>query len=222
MKTSLTILIILTVVVLVVILMTSPTCKNAVGAVLGKKKALQTTPPVQKPTVKSIPRPSSAEMKTASNAMKPKSVPVEHRPVGPQVHTLAQSNVPISQPRQEVMSDPKFEVLSGNILDMFNSTMDVSAEFGLTDEQVDAMAREYKASHLDVKKEEVTRHRSIIRSQLDEADAKLRDGFQRPTGRKQTAEDSIIAMREERLSRGEDMMDHRKPSAKLNLMPKNK
>jgi hypothetical protein len=220
MHTSLTILIILTVVVLIVILMTSPTCKNAVGAVLGQKKV--TTPSKGKPaapqiaaarpSVRSLPHPSGQEMKSAAMAMQSASM---HTPAAPQ-------HVSVSAPKMSVMSDPKYPVLNGSVLDLFNSTMDVQSEFGLTEDQIDALAKDFKETHLDVKKDEVTRHRSIIRSQLEEADAKLREGYQARlmSGKKPDTEETIISMRQERLDRGEDLSEPKKVTAKIAIIPR--
>lgn len=222
MHSSLTILIILTVVVLIVILMTSPTCKNAVGSILkGKKKetssdALTSTagPSVEK-KVASREEASKLQQRKAAETM--------------ETYKKAQSGVvqspakvESSQPRVEVKSDPQFKVLSGNILDMFNNTVDVEKQFGLTESQINELAMKYKAEHLDVHREEVTRHRSFVRSDLDEADAKLRDGFQKSTliGKKPNMDETVIAMREEKLANGEDLTRKKKGPVQMVLATK--
>ena len=225
MHTSLTILIILTVVVLIVILMTSPTCKNAVNSVLsGKKqapKAVQSqasnAAPAAKSSVKSIQRPAANEMKKAAAAMKPQVArPAQvqaARTAGPQQINF----VPKVDVTAEVLSDPQYPVLNGNLLDMFNVTVDVQAKFGLSEEQVNAMAKEYKETFLDVKKDDVTRHRSVIRSQLDEAEMKLRGGFVKLSGQKPSVEETLSSMREDRVQRGEELVTAKKPAPKLSI-----
>jgi hypothetical protein len=225
MHTSLTILIILTVVVLIVILMTSPSCKSAVGAMLGQKKVNQPvkaskTPAPAKPSIRSLPKPSGQDMKAAASALKSKvrtgaTQLNTQLPAGPQA-------VKLEKPKTSVMSDPKYPVLNGSVLDLFNSTMDVQSEFGLTEEQIDALAQDFKETHLDAKKDEVTRHRSIIRSQLEEADAKLREGYQTrlTSGKKPNTEETIISMRQERLDLGEDLTERKKPAAKMSIVPR--
>jgi hypothetical protein len=220
MKTSLTVLIILTVVVLIVILMTSPTCRNAVSSVLGGKKqvqkAVKSTPPVAsqpaKPSVNSIQRPSGSDMRAAAAAMgqRPGQAPQVQsstQPLGPQQVNFVP---PSEAPKMEVMSDPKYPVLNGNLLDMFNNTVDVQATFGLSESQIDAMAKEYKETFLDVKKDEVARHRSIIRSHLEEAETKLRQGLTKLSGPKPSIEESLVSMHEERVPA-------QKPSIKLSI-----
>lgn len=206
MHSSLTILIILTVVVLIAILMTSPTCKNAVGAILkGKKKRVEK--PTNPPSAPAVEAPAPKKPQVAS-APKPRApTPVVQSP----------AKVEASQPQMEVKSDPQYRVLTGNVLDMFNNTVDVQSEFGVTDEQIDLMARQYKVDHLDVHKEEVTRHRSFVRSAYEEADAKLREGFQQMMvfGKKPNTEEAIIAMREEKITKGEDLTNKRKKPIKM-------
>jgi len=235
MHTSLTILIILTVVVLIVILMTSPTCKNTVGALLGRKKveakpkvaakksevSASKAAPKKKSTLESLAKPTNTDMKAAAKALnKPQpKTPVKATPEVPKV-------APIETPKVAQTETPKVNashpVLNGSVLDMFNNTLDVKSEFGLSEEQIDALAKEYKTTHLDVHKDEVTRHRSIVRSHLEEADAKLRDGFSANVagGKKPNTEDAIIAMRQERLDKGESLTEKRKKTAKMVLSRK--
>lgn len=201
MHKSLIILIVLTVVVLVAILMTSPTCKNAVGSIFGGKGKRVEAP--KAPRI--APRSDVSSRNLSTNPDHPANLPVSTPAVTP------------VQPKTEVKSDPQFRVLSGNVLDMFNSILDVEAEFGITEEEINRRAEKYKNDHIDIHEEEVTRHRSIIRSQFDEADALLRDGYQRnfTHQKKPNTEEAIIAMREEKLMNGEDLTQKRKKPAKM-------
>lgn len=232
MHTSLTILIILTVVILVVILMTSPTCKSVVGVALGQKKVgnpnnlkaikgntpndrhmSKVTQKAAKPSVERLPRPSGEKLRSAARALPTrKPVAATHVSAGPQ-------HINITAPTSSLVSDPKYPTLNGNLLDLFNSTLDVQSEYGLTEEQIDALAKDFKETHLDVKKDEVTRHRSIIRSQLEQSDAKLQAGYQArlTSGKKTSVEETIIAMREERFNRGENVSEPKKSPSKLTL-----
>lgn len=240
MNTSLIILIVLVVVILVAILLTSPTCKNAVqSAVRGKqsiapvveqnntkqaealerlateaakkrnrqytarnasRKPIQPTRKVntpQKPTVeapKNIPQrpPRNVSRRTAQSDQKvetPQKPTVEARKRTRQytarntIQPIQNNVIPtqsIQTPQNNVSAQVQassFKTLSGHVENLFDPVENVAAEFGLTEAQLDAMARSYKKDFLEAPKVEAVRHKSYVRSEVEAAENKIRETF---------------------------------------------
>lgn len=96
---------------------------------------------------------------------------------------------PGTNPRQVAKDAPKVEaptdltipeiipVLKGRLENLFDFVPNAAAEFGITDEQLDRMARDYHAKHLADKKPQQIRNRNIIRRDAELAEQKLRSSF---------------------------------------------
>jgi hypothetical protein len=194
MHTSLVILIVLVIVVLIVILMTSPTCKNAVASVLKGQKVEkgQNSSSRQKVANGAPSGVDSSRLTPQAHAVPDFSKIHEVRTARRKLHvpsTLVQAPATVSKSGERVAKLPRdlntdhqvkskqFHVLSGNVLDMFNQRVDLEREFGLTENDLNRMAQDYKKRHLDVAKEPITRHRSVIRDQVDGMNDRLTAGF---------------------------------------------
>jgi hypothetical protein len=72
-------------------------------------------------------------------------------------------------------TQPRFPVLSGSLEHMFDIKTDVESEFGITDQQLNSMALDYKKRLLSQHKESVSRNRGIRRSEIELAERNLRE-----------------------------------------------
>jgi hypothetical protein len=169
MKASLVILIALVIVVLVVILWTSPTCRNAVTGVFNKKVEKKVAPVAKPPApiVDAVAQP----IRHGFNAQ-----------AGLPVATPIQTEAPVPVPQTAPAPEAPARRLTGNLFELFNPSVDVQAEYGLSEEQLEVMAREYKAKHLDTPKPEVLRSRHLTRSGLERAEQVGRKSFMTSAG----------------------------------------
>lgn len=209
MNTSLIILIVLVVVILVAILLTSPTCKNAVAnlrpesakkapivnakkdgkkvesasrqrrdQVVAKRQGKQqvAAPKSQKKTNLK----ASADLKNATQKASPQ---VKSGKSGKFVNqTDVEAKVLKEHPDAKILnSQSPFKTLSGKVENLFDPVSNEAAEFGLTEEQLDAMAKAYKKDFLDAPKVETVRHKSYVRSEVENAENKIRESFVQTT-----------------------------------------
>jgi len=70
-------------------------------------------------------------------------------------------------------------IISGDIDDLFNVKLDVESEFGMTDSQINQLAKEYYDRNLAQKKSSRVRHRSVKQVDTDAAESRLRDSYMR-------------------------------------------
>ena len=90
---------------------------------------------------------------------------------------------PVQVARPEQVTEParvqpqSFKVLNGSIEDMFNTRVDVQKEFGISEEQLNVMASDYKKRHLETPKPEVLRNRFIRKSEMERSEQVLRSSF---------------------------------------------
>lgn len=70
-----------------------------------------------------------------------------------------------------------FPVLSGNLYSLLDSKVDVKSNFGISEEELNAMAKKYKETHLDVPKPEIIRNRHLNRTAAENAEAVLLQSF---------------------------------------------
>lgn len=240
MNTSLIILIVLVTVILIAILLTSPTCKNAVASIRGKSKS---SPPVMtpknKPQAPAKKNKLSPQKNTLTNKQTPQKKSVSNKKARNVVSESNEENmhprdrararreerlkgrqsqpseptpeVVPSAPSSEVVEQHKkaldhfegaqvivnkasdFKVLSGRIENMFDVEKDEGSEFGLTEKQLDDMARAYKKEYLDAPKVEVPRHRSVNRRELENAENMTRTSFaQMAANGRRDAEDEFV------------------------------
>jgi hypothetical protein len=205
MKNSLIILIVVVVIILVAILMTTPTCKNVVSGIFKGQKS-KAMAPISQRTVTGVQstRPKVAEPiapKPKPKPPQPISVPdpkqnVDTHPFPPHQQTVqpqasfsgpVPSSIPEPQqniddssfpPHQRsVQPQASFPVLSGNLYNLLDAKVDVKANFNISEEELNAMARKYKATHLDVPKPEVIRNRHVTRSSIENAEAVLLQSY---------------------------------------------
>lgn len=94
------------------------------------------------------------------------------RQIQPQIQ---QPKAQAKQPQTQV--EEIVPIVQGSIENLFDGKLSVEAEFGLTEAQIDQMAREYHDKHLAQKKNGKTRHRSLRQAETDVAETKLRNSF---------------------------------------------
>lgn len=112
----------------------------------------------------------------------------------PQSMTVSQNNntvqwpsqisAPTVQPQSQPIADKKSRqsknpqqtpVLAGSLEHLFDAKTDVEAEFGITEEQLTAMAMDHKKRLMSQQKESVSRNRGIRRADLELAERNLRE-----------------------------------------------
>lgn len=184
MKAGLIILIVLVIIVLIVILMTSPTCRNAVtGVFKGKPKvdSKKISPPVSQPgpVIEQVAQPIVNGKKVTSNKPVSTIAPIHGAGQTPLVNQTAHAPVvpkrePVSAPKEV---SPPAKLLTGNLFELLNPSVDVQAEFGISEAELEALARKYKEQHLDTPKPEVIRSRHLTRSGLEKAEQVSRQSF---------------------------------------------
>lgn len=186
MHTSLTISIVVVIVILIVILITSPTCKNAVSGVLKgeKRQVVQRKAPVETLSGSNKEFVDFQKVHASRTRSKRPQVLVNN------IVQEAAKNAPPKQPVEvtapvhkpiphavPVVEKKSLHVLSGNVLDMFSKAVNLEKEFGITESQLDKLAENFHKKNVETHKEPVTRHRSLIRDQIEAGDKALTEGF---------------------------------------------
>tara|TARA_R110001632_G_scaffold147213_3_gene264276 strand:+ start:3117 stop:3824 length:708 start_codon:yes stop_codon:yes gene_type:complete len=197
MNTSLIILFVLVVVVLAAILLTSPTCKNAVASirpnmgtghppvVLNTKKSKMSLAA----TAKKNDRKSAKSKKHAKHVEKkvPTKMSVyKQRKEEEQARKKAEAKALAEHPDAKVIhveaAPPSaFKTLNGRVENLFDPVDNSADQFGLSEAQLDAMAMAYKKDHLDAPKVETVRHKSYVKSEVENAEKKIRESFVQTT-----------------------------------------
>lgn len=194
MRSGLIILIVLVIIVLIAILMTSPTCRSAVtGVFKGKPKvdAKKSMPPVSAPTpmIEQVAKPIVMNNKSVQQA--PPVAQQAERVASPvasngPIHGSGQVNTNRSAPAQEQVStqqasaprvNASAKLLTGNLFELLDPSVDVQAEFGISEAELDVLAKKYKEQHLDTPKPEVIRSRHLTRTGLENAERVSRQSF---------------------------------------------
>jgi hypothetical protein len=188
------ILIVVVAIILVAILMSSPTCKKAVSGIFKGKKEVASKPKVAEPIApKPKPRPPQpiSIPDPKQNTDNPVFPPNQQGVVQPQASVPAmvpdpQQNVdnPEFPPHQRGVVQPQasFPVLSGNLYNLLDPKVDVKANFGISEEELNVMARKYKETPLDTPKPEIIRNRYVNRSAMERAENVLLQSFISSTG----------------------------------------
>lgn len=103
-----------------------------------------------------------------------------------QAEKVAKANAERVQQKQEVQpkklesrENDYVPIISGDIDDLFNVKLDVESEFGMTDSQINQLAKEYYDRNLAQKKSSRVRHRSVKQVDTDAAESRLRDSYMR-------------------------------------------
>ena len=68
-------------------------------------------------------------------------------------------------------------ILEGPIENLFDTKLDVQAEFGMTEAEIDRLAKDHYERHLAPKTQARTRHRSVLRTETENAEQALRESF---------------------------------------------
>lgn len=183
MNTTIVILIILVIVILLVFFLNTPTCKNMVsGAKRNKVQSGNLKPSIPFEHFKA----KYANSKNKIHGGNPQPRPIQVDPK--KKHKKSQGGNPQPKPVQDdrvkELKDIKFDknpikVLSGGVEDMFTPKVDLVNEFGITNAELDRMARDYSRKHLEASAPSVPRHRSIRRRNVDYAEKALRESFMR-------------------------------------------
>lgn len=103
----------------------------------------------------------------------------------------------------QVQPQASFRVLNGTVEDMFNTKIDVQSEFGVSEEELDRMAMDYKKRHLDAPQPERLRNRAIRRTDLERSEQVLRSSFVKAAAlntRMNTEEFTVNALRKNIMS----------------------
>jgi biopolymer transport protein ExbB/TolQ len=163
-----------------------------------RRSVAQSTPQEAPQTApQSAPRRSPAQAKAqevpqAAPQTAPQETP-KRRAVAQQKSQEAPKNTPNKSPNkspkaaseqkvtQEQTPDltipERIPVLKGPVEDLFNYKPNQAAKFGLTEEQLDEMARKYHAEHLADKKPTQIRNRANMRRDAQRAEDRLRSSF---------------------------------------------
>lgn len=192
MRSGLIILIVLVIIVLIAILMTSPTCRSVVTGVFKGKPKVDTKKPTQPvsaqaPMIEQVAKPIVSGNKSVQQT--PPTIQQAQRIVSPVASNgpiLESGQGPQAAPLEEVAQQPMVEqvkvnapakLLTGNLFEMLNPSVDVQAEFGISEAELDVLARKYKKQHLDTPKPEVIRSRHLTRTGLENAERVSRQSF---------------------------------------------
>lgn len=87
----------------------------------------------------------------------------------------------VEGPKLEVSAEnmqPIVQSLGGSVEDLFNPKTDVEAEFGISEAQLNVMARQYKSRNASQEQASVPRHRSFMRKDAEEAEESFFKSFQ--------------------------------------------
>uniref|UniRef100_A0A6C0CIE1 Uncharacterized protein n=1 Tax=viral metagenome TaxID=1070528 RepID=A0A6C0CIE1_9ZZZZ len=206
MKAGLMILIVLVIIVLIFILISSPTCRSVVSGVFkgkpkvdSKKEQVAASNPG--PVIDQIAQPIM-NGKVVPNV--PHPVPQEYcgpqgRVVPPSTHNLGALEAPpiVTQAAHPVSA----KKLTGNLFELLDPSIDVQAEFGISEEELMTLAKRYKEQHLDTPKPEVIRSRHLTRSGLENAEKVSRQSFitSAGTGKRVDGEEVFTTVMRDRL-----------------------
>lgn len=197
MNGSLVALIVLIILIIIIVIAANPDSRNAVANMLGKKKELDVLEPVeaskkpsQKVPVKNIPaKPVQASHPNVQDLFAKKYaetkqnreayIAAQKAAMQPKPQAAPQQP-PRAKPTHQVQVERKHEyvpIVEGSVENMFDAKLDVQSEFGLTEAQLDQMAKEHYERHLAESKASKTRHRSLRHSELDKAEIKLQNSM---------------------------------------------
>lgn len=176
MKASLIILIVLVVIVLIVILMSSPTCRNAVTGVFKGKPKVENKPKLAPPAPGPIVEKQAEPIMNGKVISSPSSATPQPFVNG---KVLSQPDLPQVAPTAAPApaAEKPAKVLSGNLFEMLNPSVDVQAEYGISEEELNMLAKKYKEDHLETPKPEVIRSRHLTRSGVENAERTARQSF---------------------------------------------
>jgi len=181
---TLVVIVVIVIIVILLFVLATPSCRNFVSGTHSKES---------KKVSKSH---QSVELEQASREEAARKIREAHKPTKsePQKNIFPAKPIlshatpgtnprKVTQEKDQVQAQPdlsipeRVPVLKGRLENLFDFVPNAAAEFGLTDEQVDRMARDYHAKHLADKKPQQIRNRNIIRRDAELADQKLRSSF---------------------------------------------
>lgn len=192
-NTTLLVIIVVIILIILIILFATPACKEAVSKALTKKVAKDMKVKSEKVAAS---RKASSTKKSPVKAAKPTTQP-KRKVNNPKVEEMrakalaaqkdqkkvgAQRAQPkVEKPKYKTASDlkvpEKIPVLNGSVENLFNAKSDIEAEFGITESELDQMAREYKQRHLSNKKPHVARNKALRRREVEAAERKVRESM---------------------------------------------
>lgn len=129
---------------------------------------------------------------------RPPVVPLAAQPLEVQAEQHFTPQMEVQAEQHIAPQQASFRVLNGTVEDMFNTKVDVQAEFGISEEELDRLAMDYKKRHLDAPQPERLRNRAIRRTDLERSEQVLRSSFVKAAAlntRMNTEEFTVNALR---------------------------
>jgi hypothetical protein len=90
---------------------------------------------------------------------------------------VPQINQAVERPMPPVSAPQPAKLLTGNLFELLDPSVDVQAEYGISEAELEVLAKKYKEQHLDTPKPEVIRSRHMTRAGLENAERVSRQSF---------------------------------------------